>query len=68
MEYQAAFNAGSDARLDGWPLSANPYAASAGGNSPRAGWRDGWHNVQYTWGIGARWPHRSLPAVSSLSG
>lgn len=53
------FNQGSDARLKGLPLSANPYPWSE-----RLRWRfwmRGWRHVHAFWGCGALWPVKPLP-------
>ena len=56
-----AFNRGCDARLQGLPMSANPY--------PRVHkmacqfWRQGWWHVDWYWGAAAKWPVKELPLV-----
>ena len=57
-----AFNEGSGARIEGRPLSHNPYVNLYG----RACWNQGWRDVDENWGseVRGRWPFQPLPAVS----
>lgn len=59
-----AFSAGTDARLAGLPITANPHhgVADPGGSLGRA-WRAGWLDAEKFWGLWARWPVKPLPAV-----
>jgi hypothetical protein len=60
-----AFNLGSDARIDGVPLNSNPYPSDSVTN--HIAWRMGWLDVSENWGKLARWPIRSLPAISAVA-
>ncbi len=65
-QYAAAFNSGSDARLAGRPLSANPYGRGAEDNEHK-GWAAGWASVDEGWAshpIRGRWTVRPLLEVS----
>ncbi len=64
-----AFNHGSDSRLRGEPVTANPHSA-AGHDSVFRAWREGWHSVDRGWGRGVlgRWQVRTLPAVVAMAG
>lgn len=57
-----AFNEGADARLEGLPVSANPYACNT---PPYYRWRRGYYDVQAFWGNSKlrRWPIWALPPV-----
>jgi hypothetical protein len=57
-----AFNEGSDARILGIPISANPYKNEDRGMAGY--WENGWWHVQAKRGRDARWPVRPLPEVS----
>ena len=57
-----AFNAGSDARLAGRSINANPHD-SVTDASVYAAWRRGYIHVNTSWGLGAKWPVRPLPAI-----
>jgi hypothetical protein len=57
-----AFNAGSDARLAGLPLTLNPYYWQS---HMAAAWREGWHDVNGNWGHDAGDAVRPLPRVSN---
>lgn len=46
-----AFNAGSDARINGYELSDNP---NVGFGSIREAWSAGWLDVQKFWGAAAK--------------
>jgi hypothetical protein len=58
--FRLAFGQGTQARLDGVPLSSCPYAE---GTSEYRGWRAGWQDVDENWGADARGPHRKLPQL-----
>lgn len=60
MEQDAAFNAGSDARLSGLPLGANPYQE---GDGLYRFWRRGWRHVDLFWGVDGRGVARRLRTV-----
>ncbi len=57
-----AFNRGCQSRLNGEPLSANPYNSSAAGTAHHA-WMQGWMDMHRHWGIDARHEYRRLPKV-----
>lgn len=59
------FGEGSDARINGWALYANPHPVSAGEASPWYQWRRGWHDVDRHWGewTWGRWKAKKLPIV-----
>ena len=61
-----AFGEGADARLYGWPETANPYDFD-GKNGDRQHWADGWRSVHLNWGKGVkgRWRVRPLPRVKT---
>jgi ribosome modulation factor len=59
-----AFNAGSDARIAGQPITACPYDATGRVNQERELWKAGWRSVHREWGLDAKWPVRALPAVA----
>ena len=62
-EISMAFNRGSDARLMGWPATANPYLA---GTTLYDTWRRGWADCDQHWGAWARafgWRCLPLPRV-----
>ncbi len=64
--YARAFGAGSDARLAGRPLSANPYGRGQEDNEHK-GWQAGWVSVDSSWAshpIRGRWTVRPLLEVS----
>ncbi len=64
--YARAFSAGSDARLAGRPLTANPYGRGSEDNEHK-GWQAGWVSVDSSWGshpIHGRWTVRPLLDVS----
>ncbi len=64
--YARAFSAGSDARLAGRPLSANPYGRGSEDNEHK-GWAAGWTDVDKAYGqhpIRGRWAVRPLLEVS----
>lgn len=48
-----AFNRGSDARLRGEPMTANPYPSTTA-ISEHAYWRMGWQSVDQEWGSRSR--------------
>ena len=56
------FNEGSDARLEGIPLAANPHALSP--DDYRL-WRRGWLDVHWHFGECAKWPIDKLPEVAT---
>jgi ribosome modulation factor len=58
-----AFGQGSDARLAGLTLDANPYRYCY--NRLIRAWRSGWYDVEDCWGylVRGRWPIRQLPEV-----
>lgn len=47
-----AFNRGADSRLNGEPLSSNPYTGRDG--ELHAQWRKGWKHANLQWGIDAK--------------
>lgn len=55
-----AFNRGSDARIAGKSLWADPYAKNG---HLTYFWRQGWHDVDNHWGEWARWPVAEIPHV-----
>ncbi len=59
-----AFNRGSQARINGEPLSANPYTGNARQNE-RAAWVDGWWDCEWFWSaeVCGRWEFTPLPAL-----
>lgn len=61
---EQAFNAGSDARLAGEPLSENPLDLTVERGLWDM-WRAGWRHVNQFWGTLAlnRWPVKTLPDV-----
>ena len=61
-----AFNLGSDSRINGEPLSANPYT---GGGSPEgSAWHRGWRDADLYWGSEvARRTFRPLPEVKQIA-
>ena len=64
-ECARAFGEGSDARLRGETMFANPYEH---GTPCRAFWLRGWRHVADEWGEDARWPVRGLPGVGREAG
>jgi hypothetical protein len=60
---EKAFNEGSDARIAGIPLAANPYLTGSGYYSY---WRMGWKDVESNWGQDAFWPVKPLPLVARV--
>ena len=65
-EYTTAFNLGSDARIAGLPLKANPHSAVTDKLS-RNGWRHGWLDVDRYFGEWAKWPVRTLPTPMGVA-
>ncbi len=63
-QMNAAFNAGSDARIAGVPLVANPYENA----TEREFWSRGWRQVASQWAIDAKWPTITLPVMTALTG
>lgn len=61
-EFAMAFGEGSDSRIAGRPLTANPYGSLREQNGYH-GWRLGWLSAEKEWAVQARWPHRLLPLV-----
>ena len=61
LESARAFNRGSDARLAGRPLSANPYPATPEDGRQWQNWRYGWQHADASWGLDAKWPVKELP-------
>ncbi len=57
-----AFNRGCQSRLDGEPLSANPYNSSEAGTA-HAAWTQGWIHTHRYFGVDARHEYRPLPEV-----
>jgi hypothetical protein len=62
-ELDRAFNAGSDARLLGIPLTQNPYIGTPGLELYRL-WRHGWLHVSRCYGIDVE-PRPQLPPVQN---
>jgi hypothetical protein len=62
LDYRRAFNAGSDARIRGLPVTANPFTAT-GGHGLHEQWRFGWAHVDREWGRDAKWPVPQLMPV-----
>lgn len=60
-----AFNAGCDARLDGWPRTSNPFNENVRKDYEWRAWERGWLHVAHNWGhdVGERWPYQTLCAV-----
>lgn len=60
-----AFNAGSDARLAGLPLTANPHEPVPGKQCEHHSWMQGWQDVHrhYSKLVASRWKFRKLPSV-----
>jgi hypothetical protein len=56
------FNRGSDARLAGVPLKANPYLGASA-----VDWRRGWMHVDKEWGADAR-KHRQVVRLPVVEG
>lgn len=61
QEKDLAFNAGSDARIDGLQLNANPYDPSS---AIGWHWRRGWLDCHLRWAEDAVWQCRELPDVT----
>ena len=55
-----AFNLGSDARIDGRTVLANPFKP---GTVEGLYWQKGWEDVNRHWGKWASWPIKRLPSV-----
>lgn len=58
-----AFSLGSDARIAGQPMTANPYPVAE--KAIRKAWQEGWWDVHHFWNAWAQWqkyPTRELPA------
>mgnify|MGYP001559220767 CR=1 FL=1 len=55
-----AFNFGSDARLGGRTVFANPYYPNS---LESIYWLRGWEDVHKHWGQEANWPVRRLPSI-----
>jgi ribosome modulation factor len=68
MEYDRlvaeAFNAGSDARIAGRPLDANPYEQRGAAVHAFSSWRHGWVHADDEWASDARWETSPLPPVA----
>jgi hypothetical protein len=67
LDAARAFNRGSDARLAGRSIGANPYR---GDGFYADSWRRGWQDVDRYWGswVERRWPVRPLPVVAAAGG
>lgn len=63
VDIAAAFNAGSDARLAGAPLTDNPYLGIGDAAKLSRAWANGWHDVATYWGRISRRPVRKLQPV-----
>lgn len=63
LESARAFGEGSDARIRGLGLEANPYSNTD--KMLRVNWKLGWHDVAYHFGlwVKGRWPVKELPLV-----
>lgn len=62
--WSAAFNAGCDARLQGYDTDACPHPD---GSRLRTAWVKGWHDVNAEWGKDSRRPVAPLPPVRGLA-
>lgn len=60
-ELARAFGQGSNARIAGRPLTANPHAWSE--MAARKAWSEGWLHCEAMWGIAAVRCVRPLPPV-----
>ena len=64
-----AFGAGSDARINGLPFTANPHMLQeCTRGTSRDMWGRGWTHAHRFFGIDAHWPYRQLPAVPENPG
>ena len=59
--YTQSFNLGCQARLNGKPLSDNPFHTDDGARY--RGWRAGHEHTSTCWGVDACWPIRPLPEI-----
>lgn len=62
-EGAAAYSAGSDARLRGEPISANPHLHRD--EVRHHNWEAGWLDVDRCWGVDSRKPVKPLPEVAA---
>ena len=60
-----AFNLGCDARLQGLPVTANPFSSTSSLSNYKL-WRNGFWDVHNNWGKWAKWPIMPLPEIRRM--